>query len=94
MRITYRTARVLQVLAEQPGASNVELAGRVEIIDQGQISKLLARLRRLELIENTEARAAGVPNCWRLTPRGEEIGTAITRKLAVAGVREGRRRDG
>jgi AcrR family transcriptional regulator len=94
MRVTYRTARVLQALTEKPGASNVELADRADIIDQGQISKLLARLRRLELIENTETRAAGVPNCWRLTPKGEELGATIARRVAVAGVRASRRGDG
>src|SRR5271165_3743945 len=52
MRLTYRTVRVLTVIAAQPGASNREIAERSGIVDQGQISKLLARLARLELVEN------------------------------------------
>ena len=47
------------------------IAARVS--DQGQISKLLARLEGLGLLENTGGHTQGVPNAWRLTPRGEEI---------------------
>ena len=53
MRLTYRTVRVLSVIGEAPGASNREVAEGSGIADQGQISKLLARLERLQLIENT-----------------------------------------
>src|SRR5664280_772877 len=52
MRLTYRTVRVLMVIAEHPGASNREIAEGSGIIDQGQISKLLNRLARLNLVEN------------------------------------------
>jgi hypothetical protein len=50
MRLTYRTVRVLTVISEHPGASNREIAEGSGIVDQGQISKLLTRLSRLELI--------------------------------------------
>jgi DNA-binding PadR family transcriptional regulator len=50
------------------------VAAHAEVADQGQISKLLARLERLGLIENTgEGQPIGEPNAWRLTSRGEEI---------------------
>jgi DNA-binding MarR family transcriptional regulator len=73
-RLTYRTMRVLAVIAAQPGLSNSDVAGRAGITDQGQVSKLLARLKRLELIENTGAgQAMGAANAWRLTPEGREL---------------------
>ena len=78
MRMTYRTARVLEGVAARPGASNRELAERAGIVDQGQISKLLARLERLELVINTGAgHAKGEPNSWRLTAKGERIALTV-----------------
>jgi AcrR family transcriptional regulator len=74
MRLTYRTVRVLVVIAEHPGASNREIAERSGVTDQGQISKLLARLARLELVENSgEGQERGGSNAWRLTARGERV---------------------
>jgi AcrR family transcriptional regulator/DNA-binding MarR family transcriptional regulator len=74
MRLTYRTVRVLVVIGERPGASNREVAERSGIADQGQISKLLNRLGRLELIVNTgEGQEKGASNAWRLTARGERV---------------------
>jgi AcrR family transcriptional regulator len=74
MRLTYRTARVLGVVAAYPGASNRLVAEYAEVADQGQVSKLLARLERLELMCNTgEGHAKGEPNAWRLTQRGVEV---------------------
>jgi AcrR family transcriptional regulator len=74
MRLTYRTVRVLVVTAEWPGASNREIADRSGVTDQGQISKLLARLARLELVENTgDGHEKGGSNAWRLTPRGARV---------------------
>jgi AcrR family transcriptional regulator len=81
MRLTYRTLRVLAVIGECPGASNREIADRAGVSDQGQISKLLARLERLGLIENTVAedghRLTGEPNAWRLSSLGEEVRQAV-----------------
>jgi AcrR family transcriptional regulator/DNA-binding MarR family transcriptional regulator len=78
MRLTYRTARVLECIAERPGASNRAVADYAGIADQGQISKLLRRLERLDLTVNTGAgRAAGEPNAWRLTPLGQEVAHSI-----------------
>jgi DNA-binding MarR family transcriptional regulator len=66
--------RVLVVIGERPGASNREIAERSDVADQGQISKLLARLARLELIENTgEGQEKGGANAWHLTDRGARV---------------------
>jgi AcrR family transcriptional regulator len=74
MRLTYRTARVLSVIAEHPGANNREIAKASGIADQGQISKLLTRLARLRLVENTgEGPERGASNAWRLTSRGAQL---------------------
>jgi AcrR family transcriptional regulator len=74
MRLTYRTVRALNAIADRPGASNREVARGAGISDQGQISKLLARLERLELIENVGyGQPRGAPNRWRLTERGEQV---------------------
>jgi AcrR family transcriptional regulator/DNA-binding MarR family transcriptional regulator len=74
MRLTYRTVRVLVVIAEHPGASNREIAERSGVADQGQISKLLSRLARLELVENTgDGQEKGGSNAWHLTPRGARV---------------------
>jgi DNA-binding MarR family transcriptional regulator len=76
MRLTYRTASVLQALAEQPGQSNRQIADRVGISDQGQASKLLARLAHLGLLVNDEA-AKGERNKWTLTPTGRQVTRSI-----------------
>jgi AcrR family transcriptional regulator/DNA-binding MarR family transcriptional regulator len=74
MRLTYRTARVLNAAAKHPGASNRELGDYAGLYDQGQISKLLARLQRLGLLENSgEGQARGESNAWRLTRLGERV---------------------
>jgi AcrR family transcriptional regulator/DNA-binding MarR family transcriptional regulator len=74
MRVTYRTVLALTVIGEQPGASNRQVAERAGVADQGQISKLLARLERLGLIHNTvPGQPSGEPNQWHLTARGHEV---------------------
>jgi DNA-binding MarR family transcriptional regulator len=78
MRLTYRTARVLETIAEQPGVSNRLVGEYAGVSDQGQISKLLARLERLGLIENAgEGQRAGEANAWRLTGTGERVAQSI-----------------
>jgi AcrR family transcriptional regulator len=85
MRLTYRTVRVLMAVAEQPGSSNRAVGARAGITDQGQISKLLARLHSLGLIDNTVASSArGEPNVWTLTARGWEIHGAIAERTSSA----------
>ena len=74
MRLTYRTVRVLTVIAEHPNASNREIAARSGISDQGQISKLLTRLSKLGLIANFgEGQERGAANAWQLTTRGAQV---------------------
>jgi AcrR family transcriptional regulator/DNA-binding MarR family transcriptional regulator len=78
MRLTYRTVRVLMAVAANPGSSNRAVADGSDITDQGQISKLLARLHGLGLVENTGAGSTrGEPNAWRLTEKGKEVHRAI-----------------
>lgn len=78
MRLTYRTARVLEDIAEHPGVSNRLIAEYAGITDQGQVSKLLARLERLGLIENTgPGHARGERNAWRLSPTGVRVTQSI-----------------
>ncbi len=86
MRLTYRTARVLEVIDGFPGASNAEIGAHAGMADQGQISKLLGRLAGLGLIENTgPGQLAGGANAWRLTSSGEQLEAAIRRKSIVGG---------
>jgi AcrR family transcriptional regulator len=78
MRFTYRTMRVLTAVAAGPGSSNRAVGESAGIPDQGQASKLLARLRKLGLIENQGGDPArGEPNAWTLTAKGTEVHEAI-----------------
>jgi AcrR family transcriptional regulator len=74
MRLTYRTARVLECIAGHPGVSNREVSEHAGVADQGQISKLLGRLERLGLTANTGyGHTKGEPNAWKLTPLGARV---------------------
>jgi AcrR family transcriptional regulator len=78
MRLTYRTVRVLVAVAAEPGASNRRIADVAGVTDQGQISKLLARLEHLGLVANDgEGPAKGEPNAWTLTTKGTDLENAI-----------------
>jgi AcrR family transcriptional regulator len=78
MRLTYRTVRVLMAVAAHPGSSNRNLGLAADIQDQGQISKLLTRLSKLALVENSGAGLTrGAPNAWVLTGKGAQIEQAI-----------------
>jgi AcrR family transcriptional regulator len=78
MRLTYRTVRVLFAVADRPRSSNRLIGDVAGIADQGQISKLLARLEKLSLIENAAAGPLrGEPNAWTLTSRGEAVNAAL-----------------
>jgi AcrR family transcriptional regulator/DNA-binding MarR family transcriptional regulator len=74
-RLTYRTVCVLRAIAELPAASNREVAERAGVVDQGQISKILARLEYQGLLVNRGGNgpARGTPNSWWLTERGEAL---------------------
>ncbi len=74
LRMTYRTALVLEAIAQAPGISNLGVARHAQVNDQGQISKMLARLERNGLLQNTgRGQTQGAPNEWRLTPAGEKV---------------------
>jgi AcrR family transcriptional regulator len=78
MRLTYRTVRVLLAIDTLGGhgahPSNRQVATAAGISDQGQISKLLARLQALGLVGNAGGdHAKGEPNAWALTPRGRDV---------------------
>jgi AcrR family transcriptional regulator len=78
IRFTYRTARVLDTIASEPGASNRHIADTSGIADEGQMSRLLRRLEGCELIENQgEGHSKGEPNAWALTERGQAIQAAL-----------------
>ncbi|HEY1689072.1 MAG TPA: TetR/AcrR family transcriptional regulator [Solirubrobacteraceae bacterium] len=79
IRLTYRTAAVLRAVVELEGEglspSNRKIADRAGVRDQGQISKLLARLQYHELLVNAAkgAEARGEANSWSLTSRGRQV---------------------
>jgi AcrR family transcriptional regulator len=84
MRLTYRTMRVLTSVAELGGKgahpSNRQVGEHAGIGDQGQASKLLARLHRLGLIENQGGDPArGEPNAWTLTTTGKQVHDTIAK---------------
>ncbi len=84
MRLTYRTARVLECIAELStsgsGPSNRKVAQSAGVSDPGQISKLLRRLEGLGLAVNTGGgHQSGEPNAWKLTP----LGGQVARRLSV-----------
>jgi chromosome segregation and condensation protein ScpB len=83
MRLTYRTVRVLMAIAARPGSSNRVVAEAAEVSDQGQMSKLLARLQQLGLIQNTGGGASrGEPNAWTLTNKGWGVQGAIAEQAS------------
>ena len=82
MRLTYRTSRVLEGVAELANRgsapSNREVGDFAGIQDPGQVSKLLRRLERLGLLANSGAgHSKGEPNAWRLTDQGELVARSI-----------------
>jgi AcrR family transcriptional regulator len=80
-RLTYRTVRVIAAVAQTPGTSNVEVGLKAGIRDQGQLSKLLARLARVGVIQNIgDAHIRSAPNMWCLTPAGREAYAEILRQ--------------
>jgi DNA-binding MarR family transcriptional regulator len=82
----HREIEVLSVLAGEPGLNGVEVALRADVKDQGQISRLLARLARRGLIASTKGlgRSAGAKE-WRLTAAGGRLEAALTGEAPGAG---------
>jgi TetR/AcrR family transcriptional regulator len=74
IRLTYRTLRVLAAIAAAPGSSNRQVADAAGVHDDGQISKLLMRLQRVGLVQNTgQGHARGGSNAWVLTSKGARV---------------------
>ncbi|MGD0455126.1 MAG: hypothetical protein ABSB69_16175, partial [Solirubrobacteraceae bacterium] len=81
----HRTVLALRVIAGEPGLNNRQVALRAGVTGQAQISKILSRLARLALIENTrDPRTPGPGNAWQLTASGQELERAIGREAAAA----------
>ncbi len=85
MRLTYRTALVLEGIGGHPGSSNRQVADYAGIHDAGQVSKLLRRLCRLGLLTNQGegAHSRGEPNAWVLTREGESVTRSIRMHAAT-----------
>jgi AcrR family transcriptional regulator len=78
MRLTYRTVLALMAIADHNGASNRLIGDTAGIADQGQISKLLGRLQRIGLVNNTGlGPGQGAPNAWALTEKGRRLADGI-----------------
>lgn len=74
VRPTRRTLLVLRAIEQAPRLNNREVAQAAGIGDEGQASKLLARLERRGVIENVGVGAVrGEPNAWLLTRYGENV---------------------
>ncbi len=74
LRMTTRTLAVLRAIGEHPGMSNAEVARAAGISDPGQVSKLLARLRSLDLIEcDPASRGRPVGKAWQLSGAGRDV---------------------
>lgn len=82
MRLTYRTMRTLAAVKENPRQSNRVIGEASGISDQGQTSKLLARLERLGLVENDRTDVSkGAANAWTLTEQGEEVANVLADRV-------------
>lgn len=81
IRLTYRTTRVLECIAESPGATNIAIARAAGVSDQGQISKLLARLEQHGLLVNSgDVERKWAVNTWSLTRQGEALIQGVRRR--------------
>ncbi len=92
VRATHRTTLVLRAIARAPYSNNREIADAAGVSDEGQTSKLLARLERQGVIENVGIGAArGEPNAWLLTASGrravELLGDSSNARARTTGVR-------
>jgi AcrR family transcriptional regulator/DNA-binding PadR family transcriptional regulator len=72
-RLTVRTQMALAAVAGRPGLSNREVSEIIGLSDQGQISRMLKRLRAQGLIENAQGESRRQARAWRLTRDGEVV---------------------
>jgi hypothetical protein len=93
VRATHRTALVLRAIARAPYSNNREIAQAAGLADEGQTSKLLARLAARGVIENVGVGAArGEPNAWLLTASGRRAVELLDERSALGGLRPRRAR--
>jgi DNA-binding MarR family transcriptional regulator len=86
-RLNGRAVAVLRLIGAEPVLADGELARGVGARDQSRLSRLLARLARFGLIEQT--RSGRPKNAWQLTASGRELDRMIAEetpapKLSVA----------
>jgi DNA-binding MarR family transcriptional regulator len=72
-----RRYEALMYLATHSNASNREIADAIGVNDQGQSSRLLARMEDIGLIHNRSAYNQGAPNAWELTADGRRLVQAL-----------------
>jgi DNA-binding MarR family transcriptional regulator len=83
-RLNSRASLALSVISAEPGLSNRDVASRVGVNDEGQASRLVARLERLGLIEDDrDPDKRGRPRAWHLTASGVRVETAIKREASA-----------
>ncbi len=93
VRATHRTTLVLRAIARAPYSTNREVAQAAGLADEGQTSKMLARLERQGVIENVGlGPARGEPNAWVLTVSGRRTVELINDSFASGGPRPRRAR--
>ncbi len=93
IRVTHRTTLVLRAIARAPYSNNRGVAQAAGIADEGQASKLLARLEQRGVIENVGVGPArGEPNAWLLTPSGRRAVELIGESYASGAPRPRRSR--
>ena len=93
IRATHRTTLVLRAIARAPYSNNREVAQAAGLADEGQTSKLLARLERQGVIENVGLGSArGEPNAWVLTGSGRRAVELINESFASGAPRQRRAR--
>jgi AcrR family transcriptional regulator len=79
IRLTYRTAQVLNSIGAAPGASSRRVATAAGIVDAGQASRLLIRLEKAGLISNGSDGTRGAPKEWTLTGLGDNVLRVLSR---------------
>jgi len=79
-RLNSRAASALNVIAAEAGLTSKEVSSRTGVNDDGQISRILARLERFALIENTHRQRSAYRYAWTLTAAGQEVHAALERE--------------
>jgi DNA-binding MarR family transcriptional regulator len=80
----HREIQVLEVIAGEPGLNSRQVGLRASIKDPAHVSRLMARLVRRGLVEDTPSpgRVAGV-KAWRLTGSGEQLHAEVLREACT-----------